>query len=48
MSDMTPAIGPTGLPALEAQLARQLALTGFGGADWTRRREHRRRKQPGP
>ena len=25
-----------GLPALEAELTRQLALIGHGGADWTR------------
>lgn len=30
----------TGLPALEADLARQLALIGHGGADWTRPRAH--------
>ncbi len=29
-----------GLPALEADLARQLALIGHGGADWTRPRAH--------
>ncbi len=29
-----------GLPALEAELARQLALIGHGGADWTRPRRH--------
>jgi hypothetical protein len=29
-----------GLQQLEKELNRQLALTGFGGADWTRRREH--------
>ncbi|WP_176400212.1 FAD/NAD(P)-binding protein [Sphingobium sp. Z007] len=29
-----------GLPALEADLARQLTLIGFGGADWTRPRAH--------
>jgi cation diffusion facilitator CzcD-associated flavoprotein CzcO len=29
-----------GLPALETELSRQLALTGFGGADWTRQRTH--------
>lgn len=29
-----------GLPALEAELARQLLLTGHGGADWTRPRTH--------
>lgn len=34
---MTDAIG---LAALEAQLARQLALTGHGGEDWTRPRSH--------
>lgn len=34
---MTDAIG---LAALEAQLARQLALIGHGGADWTRPRNH--------
>lgn len=28
------------LPALEADLARQLSLIGFGGADWTRPRAH--------
>ena len=27
------------LPKLEAELARQLDLIGYGGADWTRRRE---------
>jgi len=32
--------GPIGLPALEAQLARQLALIGHGGTDWTRPRSH--------
>ena len=31
---------PIGLPALEAELARQLVLTGHGGADWTRPRAH--------
>ncbi len=30
----------TGLPALETDLARQLALIGHGGADWTRPRAH--------
>jgi cation diffusion facilitator CzcD-associated flavoprotein CzcO len=30
----------TGLPALEADLARQLSLIGHGGADWTRPRAH--------
>jgi cation diffusion facilitator CzcD-associated flavoprotein CzcO len=30
----------SGLPALEADLARQLSLIGFGGADWTRPRAH--------
>ncbi|QGP79209.1 FAD/NAD(P)-binding protein [Sphingobium sp. CAP-1] len=30
----------TSLPALEAELARQLDLIGFGGADWTRPRAH--------
>ena len=30
----------TGLPALEADLARQLRLIGHGGADWTRPRAH--------
>lgn len=30
----------SGLPALEADLARQLSLIGFGGADWTRARAH--------
>lgn len=29
-----------GLPALEADLARQLSLIGFGGPDWTRPRAH--------
>jgi cation diffusion facilitator CzcD-associated flavoprotein CzcO len=29
-----------GLAALETELSRQLALTGFGGADWTRPRPH--------
>ncbi|OAN59290.1 FAD/NAD(P)-binding protein [Sphingobium sp. TCM1] len=29
-----------GLPALEADLARQLSLIGFGGPDWTRPRTH--------
>lgn len=29
-----------GLPALEADLARQLALIGHGGPDWTRARTH--------
>lgn len=29
-----------GLPALEADLARQLALIGHGGPDWTRPRTH--------
>jgi cation diffusion facilitator CzcD-associated flavoprotein CzcO len=29
-----------GLPALEADLARQLNLIGHGGADWTRPRSH--------
>lgn len=29
-----------GLPALEAELARQLVLIGHGGADWTRARCH--------
>jgi cation diffusion facilitator CzcD-associated flavoprotein CzcO len=29
-----------GLPALEADLARQLMLIGHGGADWTRPRTH--------
>jgi FAD-dependent urate hydroxylase len=29
-----------GLPALEAELARQLSLIGHGGADWTRPRTH--------
>jgi FAD-dependent urate hydroxylase len=29
-----------GLSALEAEVARQLRLTGHGGADWTRRRSH--------
>ena len=29
-----------GLPALEAQLARQLQLIGFGGPDWTQPRTH--------
>ncbi len=39
---MTNAIGinSAGLVALETELSRQLALTGFGGEDWTRRREH--------
>lgn len=32
--------GAIGLPALEAQLARELALTGHGGADWARPRSH--------
>lgn len=31
-------VGEIGLPALEAELARQLALIGHGGADWTRPR----------
>ncbi|SEJ27120.1 Predicted flavoprotein CzcO associated with the cation diffusion facilitator CzcD [Sphingobium sp. AP50] len=31
-----------GLPALEADLARQMSLIGFGGADWTRPRAHPR------
>jgi cation diffusion facilitator CzcD-associated flavoprotein CzcO len=31
---------PIGLPALEAELARQLVLTGRGGGDWTRPRAH--------
>jgi cation diffusion facilitator CzcD-associated flavoprotein CzcO len=30
----------TGLATLEAELARQLSLIGFGGADWTRPRTH--------
>ncbi|CAM8672717.1 FAD-dependent urate hydroxylase [Sphingobium sp. AntQ-1] len=30
----------SGLPDLEADLARQLSLIGFGGADWTRPRGH--------
>lgn len=30
----------TGLPALEADLARQLALIGHGGPDWTHWRVH--------
>lgn len=29
-----------GLPALEAELERQLTLTGYGGPDWTRMRDH--------
>jgi cation diffusion facilitator CzcD-associated flavoprotein CzcO len=29
-----------GLPALEAEVARQLSLIGHGGADWTRPRTH--------
>ncbi|NML09468.1 NAD(P)/FAD-dependent oxidoreductase [Sphingobium sp. AR-3-1] len=33
-------MGMIGLPALEADLARQLSLIGFGGADWTRPRAH--------
>ncbi|HEU0066602.1 MAG TPA: NAD(P)/FAD-dependent oxidoreductase [Sphingomonas sp.] len=32
--------GAIGLPVLEADLARQLALIGHGGADWTRPRTH--------
>ncbi|WP_260927017.1 FAD/NAD(P)-binding protein [Novosphingobium sp. 9] len=36
----TPVSGPIGLPTLEAQLARQLALIGHGGEDWTRPRTH--------
>ena len=31
---------PVSLPALEAELARQLTLIGHGGADWTRARTH--------
>jgi len=31
---------PIGLAALEGELARQLALIGHGGADWTRPRVH--------
>ena len=31
---------PIGLPALEAELARQLVLIGHGGPDWTRPRAH--------
>lgn len=34
------AIAPVGLAALEAELARQLALLGHGGLDWTRPRAH--------
>lgn len=31
---------PIGLPALEAELARQLAFIGHGGVDWTQPRAH--------
>lgn len=34
------ALDAIGLPALEADLARQLTLIGHGGADWTRPRIH--------
>ncbi|AIT79369.1 FAD/NAD(P)-binding protein [Novosphingobium pentaromativorans] len=40
MSEIRLSTGPAGLEALEADLARQLLLTGYGGHDWTRPRSH--------
>ena len=40
MSEAGSPAGAAGLEALQAELARQLTLTGFGGQDWTRPRSH--------